>query len=169
MSALKLAEYTLRQFLDVDGDGSGNFNANGNYSVTPEIFYIQPPAGRTYVLHRLLVHVVDSGTFDSGSYGNGITLSNGVVIRVSDDEGVLHTLTAQDPIITNTDWEAHCYDAQPSAYGLGNESLSARWTFTRDGAPIVLRGSKNERLEVYLSDDFSGLVKHTFKVAGIIT
>lgn len=162
------ADAMLRRFLDTNGDGSGTKNANGNYSSAEEIFYIQPPAHQNYLLYRMMAYVKDSGTFDSGSYGNGITLTNGIAVRVSDDSGVQHDLTDGVPVKTNPDWRQHCFDAEPSSYGLGDEALGVRWTFTRGGPPILLEGANGDRLEVVLHDDFSGLITHTFKVEGVI-
>ncbi len=160
----------IRRFLDVDGDGTGVNDAIGDYSrmAEAEAFYIQPPAGTIYIIERMIVFVEDAGTFDSGSYGNGITLATGVVVRIQNDSGTLHDLTAGIAIKTNPQWGQCCYDAVVSKYGSGNESLSVRWTFAKGGYPLRLIGDNNERLEILLHDDFTDLVQHTFKIEGYI-
>lgn len=158
----------LDRYLDTSGDGTGTKSAIGNYSGGQEIFYIQPPAGTIYRLARMLVFVEDSGSFDSGSYGNGIVLTNGIEVRVQDGSGTISDMTNGIPVKTNPHWKRLCYDAVRSNYGTGNESLGVRWTFTKAGQFIRLDGDSNERLEVLLEDDFSGLVAHNFLVQGYI-
>lgn len=157
----------IYRFLDVNGDGTGTKEALGDYSgMAQEIFYIQPPVNTTFVLSRMIVQIEDNGGFDSGLYGNSITLTNGIVVRVSDDMSVLTALTDTIPILTNSDWAAYCYDVALSEYGTGNNYAHVRWTFARSGQPLILRGNYNERLEVVLNDDFSDLVGHRFQVQG---
>ena len=162
----------LYRFLDTDGDGTGTKTAVGDYSDDPgsgvEIFYIAPPANTVYEIARIIPHVVDAGTFDSGSYGNGIDLTNGIVIRISDSSGVLVDLTDDLPVITNTDWGRLCYDVTRSTFGTGNEYLHARWTFAKSGQPVRLVGDSGHKLEVVLNDDFSDLVEQYFMVQGIV-
>jgi len=159
----------IDQYLDTDGDGTGTTNAIGDYSGGEEIFYIQPPAGTVYSLNRMMVFVQDAGTFDSAKYGNGVGLTTGIVVRVQDDEGTLDTMTGVLPVKTNTHWKRLCYDAVVSKDGTGDETLGARWTFTKDsGEPIILNGNANERLEVVLNDAFDDLVAQTFMVKGKI-
>ena len=57
---------------------------------------------------------------------------------------------------------------QVLAWGAGNDQLIARWTFSKAGRPIRLVGDNNERLEVVLNDDFTGLVHQYFVVQGYI-
>ena len=158
----------IAQYLDTNGDGTGTQSAVGNYASAAEIFYIQPPAGTVYRLSRMLPFVEDVGSFDSGSYGNGITLTNGIVVRIQNDSGTLVDLTAGLPIQLNTHWARQCYDMTISTFGQGNEYLHARWTFSKSGQYIRLDGDNNERLEMVFNDSFTGLVSHYFMVQGYI-
>ena len=161
----------IARYLDTNGDGTGTKTAIGEYHDAgdgAEIFYIQPPAGSVYRLARMLPFVEDFGTFDSGSYGNGITLANGIAIRVQDDNGTILDLLDGLPIQINTHWARMCYDMSVSSFGVGNEYLHARWTFAKSGQMIRLVGDNNERLEVVLNDDFSDLVSQYFMVQGYI-
>ena len=144
-------------------------NMNGDYSVTPQTFKLQPPIDKVYKVRRVLPFVVDSGTFDADKYGNNITLTNGIEFRVSDDAGVTKDLLDGETIKTNSDWKKYCYDITISDFGVGNETLGGRWTFSkfvRNG--IVLDGSNNERLEMVLNDDFTGLIEHYLICEGSI-
>lgn len=159
----------LDRYLDIVGDGSGNTDVTGDYSSVEEIFYIQPPKSTFFILERMLIFIQDTGAFDADSYGNGISLANGIVVRVQDDSDTLLNLTAGKPIKTNAQWTRLCYDVSLSNYGTGDESAGVRWTFSKAGHPLRLDGSKNERLEVVLNDSFVDLVDHTFLVQGYIT
>ena len=160
--------HRIDRYLDTNGDGTGTTSAIGNYSVTQGIFYIQPPSDDVFQINRLIVFVQDTGSFDSGSYGNGITLTNGITVRVQNNQGTFSDLTAGSPIKINPHWKRLCYDANVSAYGLGDESLGVRWTFSKAGYPIRLDGGSYDRIEVLLDDNFTGLVDHTFLVQGFV-
>lgn len=158
--------HNIYRFLDTVGDGSGTHQVTGNYAAEAQIFKIQAASNQVLAIKRMIVLVEDAGTFDSGSYGNAITLTNGLILRHVNDEGTVLTLTP-DPIKTNPHWAKYCYDTAISAYGSGNEHLAVRWTFTRGSGAIILNGEKNGRIELVANDDFSGLVAHTFMMEGL--
>ena len=153
------------RYIDEVGDGSGNKNMVGDYSATPKEFLLKPAENEIYYLTRMLPFVVDSGSFDSGSYGNGITLVNGIDIFVRRGGVRIIDITAGLPILKNTEWNRLCYDVAISTYGSGNESLAARYTFTKENPKgIVLDGKNGDELVCLLNDDFSDLVEHYIRV-----
>jgi len=155
------------RFLDTNGDGSGTKNANGNYAGGEEIFYIQPGGTDIINVARLVVQIEDGGKFGSGKYGAlAGALANGIAVRVQDDSGTVIDLTDGVLITTNVHWARYCYDVDHSDFGTGNEYMDVRWTFSKSGNPIVLDAANNERLEVVLNDNLSGLVGHYFLVQG---
>lgn len=164
-SNLKIAgvsrSYTS-QLLSTNGDGSGDTNAVGNYVSATE-FYISPAVNKTLEIHRLLVHLTDTGSLDANTYGNGVVLTNGIQISLTNGTGTRFITT--NPITNNGDWGSQCYDSQALVFGQGDESLNARWTFTRAGVPLTLT-SPSHRLSVILNDDFTGLNEHVFTVQG---
>ena len=112
-----------------------------------------------------MVHVVDAGSFDSGNYGNGITLTNGLLFDIVDDEDtVLLDLLDGLPIMVNPDWARHCYDTAVSSYGQGNETLNARWTFAAIGTAIRLTGDEGHCLRVTIQDDLTDLEEQRIQV-----
>jgi hypothetical protein len=158
----------ISRYLDTVGDGSGTKNANGDYSESEEIFFITPSAGSTYDIARMIVSVYDTTGMQAQEYGNLATaLDPGIVVRVSNSEGVINDLTDGVPITTNSGWGALCYDVDVKSWGSGNELLVVRWTFAKSGVDIHL--SLNEKLEVVLNDDFQGLLSHQFMVQGVDT
>ena len=155
------------RYLDTNGDGTGTVHAIGDYSVAPTSFFIQPPPGQIFRIVRMLVYIEDSGSFDSGRYGNNIILVNGITVQSLIDSQP-HVLSAQLPVLINSHWNRLCYDFTVSSYGAGNETATGRWTFRKAGQSVRLIGDNNDRLEVILNDDFTGLADHTFLVQGYI-
>ncbi len=168
MARKKRAQALLFRLLDTNGDGTGTKAVTGNHSGAAEIYYIQPPAGKTFIIARMLVSIEDTASMRADRYGDlGAALTNGLVLRVQDDNGTIIDLTDGLPIQTNAHWGRFCYDVDIKTWGAGNELLVARWTFAKAGVEgIVLRGSKNERLELVANDDFTGLINHAFYVNG---
>jgi len=153
------------QLLDTVGDGSGTKNANGDYSTTPASFKLKHSVGRASI-ERMIVMIEDEGVVDSGKYGNGLTLVNGVRVYLKNASGEVIEEYTTFPIKSNGDWAGHCHDLTRHAWGGGNEIESIRWTFSKSGQPILIDFYLGEYLEVYLNDDFSGLVSHYFNVQG---
>lgn len=158
----------ITHILDTNGDKTGAIEATGNYSVTPEIFYIQPPAGEIWQLTRMLFFVEDGAGFDPDTWGSGTALTNGIILRIQDDSGTIFDFTEQDPIKTSGHLGLYMYDTTLLDFGAGNtnEVLNARYTFAKSGATVRVIGDNNERLEVLLNDDFTGLVSQHFMVQG---
>lgn len=156
----------LTRFLDTNGDGTGTTNANGNYSVTPEEFYIQPGEGYYYDIARMIVEIQDTSGMSAVDYGNiAGGLANGVSVQVVRGATTLRDLTP-DPIKSNAEWASYCYDADLKTWSTGNEFLAVRWTFAKSGKPLYLSGDHSDRLVVTLNDDLTGLVEHKFLVQG---
>ena len=165
--------YQFLNTLGIPSDDPAQIDFTGDYSATPNDIYIQAQPGEVLQLHRIMVSVGDSGSFDSGSYGNGLALVNGIqgILAVVPPGGgtLLEVSALEAPIKTNTDWAGYVFDTRVDSYGSGNEQLSARWSFDKAGQPIYLDGDKGggEKLIVRLNDNFTGLTKHRFHVQGI--
>jgi hypothetical protein len=161
----------LSRFADTVGDGTGTSIAVGNYSdvglgVTD--FMIAPAAGEVFQIERMIVSIEDTVGMDADSYGNGITLTNGIDVLVANDTGDLWYWTQPNhPITTNGEWAHYCYDAQLLGWGQGNEHIVVRWTFGKTGHPLVLNGNVGAKLIIRLNDDFSGLIDHGFLIQGV--
>jgi len=170
-----LGSMPVFQFLSkaVDEDqGNGNVNVNGNYEdgeLGLTDFKITAPEGYRIALYRMLVTVRDTGSFDSGSYGNSIMLTNGInlVNGVGDGSRPDFVITEGLPIKVNPDWGAYCFDTDLSNYGQGAEQLAARWTFAKMGRPVVLDGDIGEFAAIRVNDDLSDLLGHYFNVQGL--
>jgi len=155
----------LIRILDTTGDGTGTKDAIGNYSGSVTRFLIKPGVGEKFIISRMLGQIVDSGSFDSGSYGNGITLTNGITAGYRKN-GVEIDLLDGQVVKTNVDWAGVCYDVTHSNFGAGNEYLNFRWTFSKSGTWIELNGNNGDELWVGLHDNFTGLISQFFTVQG---
>ena len=163
ISALEQIENNSR-----DNDGSGVDNAIGDYASAAAAFKVTAPEDTVLALNRIIISVEDAGTFDSGAYGNGIVLTNGIKVQTYDPNTgeVCCDLTNGNEIKTNADWAAYCHDVTLHNFGAGNPLLTVRWTFGKAGAPLYIKSGREFR--VVLNDDFSDLVGHKFQVQGRI-
>jgi len=157
----------LNRPMSSNGLPTGNLNINGVGSLgTPLDYYVEALAGERLLVARFAIHLVDGGTLDSGSYGNGIVITNGIQLFYR-RSGVDLDITNGLPIKTNPDWGRWCYDTNRSSYGLGNETLDARWTLTKYGSKYGIILEEGDRLGIRLNDDLSGLVEQTIIAEGV--
>ena len=155
----------LFRFLDIAGDGTGANDATGNYAAAAEDFYFVD-ASNDYELQRLIIFIRDTGTFDADKYGNAIVLTNGIDVLV-EDSGSSEILDMVDgiPIKTNTCWKRQCHDEILSSFGVGDESVTYRWTISKaTGKPMLLKAGN--KFIFRLHDDFTGLNEHRFQLQG---
>lgn len=162
---------TLFRYMSLDGDGV-TFEATGDYSAGSGVeFYAAPASAETWMISHITIQVTDSGSMDAGSYGNGITLTNGIrVVQVFDQDAVPSAsgeidLTPDFPVLTNSEWSRYTGDFSLNEYGSGDEALT--WVYVLPQI-IKLDGLKGQRLGIRLNDDFTNLNHHTFSVQGAI-
>ena len=156
-------KYLISDHLSLNGDVE-TFDSSVDGSVTPQPFYIECPAGMTYLITRLLVAIQDGPTaIAAEGYGSGEALTNGIMISVTNATNTLKNLS-EVSIKTNADWAHYAYDTDILDFGNGDDYLRVRWTFEKCGIAIVL--SEGERLEALISDDLSGIGGHFFVVQG---
>jgi hypothetical protein len=147
-------------------DGASN-NGAVDASVTAATYEVDSTEGTTaFVVRELLVAIEDTGSIDVGQYGNGVTLTNGVLVELRDSvDALIRTLSAA-PIVTNMDWAAHmAADHTLATFGSGANNLFIRVPFASHGEQgLLLAGG--DKLVVTLNADFTGLVSHTFLAVG---
>lgn len=163
----------FNQFMNETNDGiPGNspINIIQDYSLSPTTIGVAAPPGKILYLHRLIVHIQDVGSIDSGGYGNGAALTNGLLgaIHARLDNGILFKQPLDIAVKTNADWGMYCYDVDVKSFGQGDQFLQARWTFSKAGIPFIFDGDKGEKLTIDVADDFTGLVSHRFNCQGYL-
>ena len=158
-----------RGFLGDAGLNSGSISPIGDFSVTPDDFFYEIPSGKTFLLKTLVIYIEDgNNSFQSGDYGGISALTNGIDILISID-GVESSILAGVFIKKNTDFSKHGSPLVPLTFGTGNESGMSKVNIVElAGVMIPLNGDNAtpDRIIVRVSDDFSGLIDHSFKVLG---
>jgi hypothetical protein len=158
----------LYQFLSKNGEGTGVINAIEDYSGAADRFFIKPPKGKVYRIERMIVTIRDTGSMDSGGYGNGSALTNGLRLVKENKDGEVYDYTGGQTIKTNAQWAGYCYDLSLLQFGLGDEFINIRWTFAKSGAPITLDSATDDQLSLIVNDNLSALTGHTFNMQGVI-
>jgi len=145
---------------------AGSDSITGNYAGSPTEFFIRPPPGEIWRIARMLVIIEDTkiNADDYGAIAGGI--SPGMELYVADDNRIINHLMDNGDVNTSAEWAEYCYDAEQKAWGVGNEFLVVRWTFTKSGVPIRLNGNKRERLAILAQADLTGLIEHECVVQG---
>ena len=127
-------------------------------SVTEQVFSVTPPTGEVWRIARWSLFVSDSGTFDTGNWGNGITLTNGLMPK-------LNGVDLLDFPITSTAVLASVGDAiEHYTFGTGNEMVVAKWDFKEAGQYIRL--TDTDTLSLVVRDDLTGLDEQYTMISG---
>ena len=153
------------QFFDTIGDGSGSSLQNVDGSVSEVSFKITPPSDKVYGIARVIFSLKDSGSMDSGGWGNRANpLVNGIKV-IWHRAGQAIDLT-KTPIRSHIDIAAICYDINHNEWGQGDEFVVARFTFTKAGQFLELDGSQGDYLELLVRDDLTYLVEQKLSCQG---
>lgn len=160
---------SLVRRLDENGDGTGDVNAIGDYSITPATFSIVPPVDRIFLLTEFTHLMTDNGSLNADGYGGINTpLPNGLLINLITN-GFQYDLAAS-PILCNTDLLRLSNDFRIVTFSASKQSLVTRFYPRLDingrRKPIVLNGSKGDRLDVICQDDFGSIQEQNFTVHG---
>lgn len=146
-------------------NGSNNINVDASAAVQKAS--IAPEPGQIFVIHRMIVSIGDTAGMLADEYGNlGSALTNGINLKRYQDGVEKQDYMDGVPIKTNSSWGALCYDVDLKTWGAGPELLVVRWTFSKSGSPITLRGGKLDSLSIEVNDDLSGLTDHRFMMQG---
>lgn len=136
--------------------GSDAMNVNG--SVTEVVFSVTPPTGEIWRIKEWSLYIQDNGTFDASLWGNGITLANGIELRLN---GV-----AIVPFgIKSTGELAGIAEISHHAFGSGHEIITARWKIV-DSAGQYMRLTDADSLEIAIRDDLTLVVAQNSMVIG---
>lgn len=144
-------------------------NANGDYSASPTQFEISAFNGSDVYITSITVYVEDFGTLDAGAYGNGISLTNGIVFKI-DRGGIGLIFTSSPPIFTNAHYLRQFNSPiHMATFGIGNNSYTVALNFDLNTSlPIMLRANTADRFYFELNDNFSGLEGHYFVMNGYL-
>ena len=154
----------LSHFAGSSGNGDGIEMVAAHSSETD--YYITPPLGEVWEIARAIFSWVDVKSFEIEEFGAQTALVGGislVVSRLVDGVAVEETLNPGHPIKDNGDFGHLCYDVQWLKWANStNEQAVARWTFSKGGAPIVLRYGEKLIVRFLANSDTSALIEiHT--------
>ena len=160
------------QFLHDSGESI--LDATGDYSSVNETIFCGPPAGDEWLAYRVIVSIEgSSGNFQPSKYGDLSALSNGVIIRFSEDptgssRSTSLDLTDGEPIHSLAEWAALSHEVTNHGISVsGDDEVTIDFDFGHFGGPVRLIGDNGDRLEVFLQDNFTGLVEHRFSLQGV--
>jgi hypothetical protein len=163
----------LVQHLTTNGLYNGTRDMAVDGDPTPVEFYIQPPAGWIFVLHRMLIHIEDdrAGWSPDVYAALGSALTNGVTMQYKDDNQVFcHFTTDVDPIKQNSHFSMLMFDTRLDVISVGsptNAVYSGRFTFAKFGKPLVLDGDgDNMRFSWFINDDLATVFSQEVVVEG---
>jgi hypothetical protein len=159
--------HIINSYLRLSGSHTETNNANGDYSTNSGSFFLTPPTGEIWRVHRMIVNILNTGSSTAiDEYAGVAALSNGIQIKVTN--GTTQDLTNDDPITKLTDWAAYCYDLDlKNKVNNGTTCyVGVRWTFANSGQEIRLIGDNNDRIEVTCRDDLTDLAEHRFLIQG---
>ena len=148
----------------------GDHDMNQNGAVTPIIAYIGPEFlqdGESWDIVRVMISITDNDAMDDGTFGGETALTNGIVMRVLTD-GVYHTLFNAK---TNSDLASRAYDLTYASKPPSGTGHGLRWRRTfggpsKTGVTIRLNSVTNDRLEIVIQDDLTGLATFRAVVQG---
>ena len=147
-------------FKRLENGGSADMNVNG--SVTPVVFSASPPAGEVWRIASWSLYVQDGGTFDAEKWGNGITMTNGLlpILNIGGTDYDMLEFT----IKTSGDLSSVCDGLNHLAFGTGDEIVTAEWDFISKGQYVRL--TENDSIKLVVQDDLTGLVKQYSLIKG---
>lgn len=156
--------------MKLNGDPAGSLDMAVDGSVTPQDFFLEAGPEEKLIISRMIIHMKDSGSFDSGGFGNGPALTNGIVFWsriIADGAPFDQDFTNGVPIQTNPDWGRYAYDVRIDSYGSGDQTLTCRFSLNRiNPAGVIL--NEGERLGVRIADDLTGLNLMSIQIQGVI-
>jgi hypothetical protein len=147
-------------FKRFENGGIADMNVNG--SVTPVVFSVSPPAGEVWRIASWSLYVQDGGTFDAEKWGNGITMTNGLlpILNIGGTDYDMLEFT----IKTSGDLSSVCDGLNHLAFGTGDEIVTAEWDFISKGQYVRL--TENDSIKLVVQDDLTGLVKQYSLIKG---
>lgn len=158
----------LYRFLTDDGliaDGT-----NQDMTGTTDKYYIGPPEGEYWVLHRAIVYIEDNGNMTVATYGTQSVLSSGCKFYTTSGgaNGTVNVdLLGGLTLKNNGGWAGVCYDMDiKTALGGGNDICVARYTFGKSGVPLILSGATEDKIVFHVQDDLTSIIAHTIKIQG---
>ena len=151
-------------------DGTGVVaDANNDWGIdlsTPDDYYVEAQAGEVLIVSRVIIYVNDS-SFLADKLGT-VTLNagEGINIIVEQDGVEVEDLTGGVPMATVGDIAGQCHDVSIfDGFASGNDTMSARYTFSKHGDFIRL--TPGDKLIFRVHGNLAALADGHFLVEGV--
>jgi len=151
--------------MDSVGDGTGSTDMAVDGSVSPVIFRLKPAVGHELWITKIVVMFADQGSIDSGAWGNGITMTNGIAMVLVND-GTLVPATNFN-IKDVGDLASLTFNVEEHTWGSGDSVLVSRYTPGRSTQGLYLSDATNDEFQVVINDDLTGLSRQYVTCRGI--
>jgi len=139
-------------------------NAIGDYSSTPSTFHLTPPSDETWIITELSITIGGTGSLRADQYAI-ITLTNGFDLCITQNS-ITWNYNDDHTIKRVVDLAEIGHDIVEHSYGAGENFVSQQIDFHRSESNLLLDGSRGDKIEITLSDNFSGLTDHVFVAQG---
>lgn len=156
----------LWQFITDTGgiDGTGNMAAV-NGSVTPALYYIQPPVGLILVVNKMLFSMKTDSPDKAAAdgFGGAAALTNGIQLIYKIDgveydstQGRLNPANEVVRIKTNLDWRRYDINSLITQTGVADaDFVNSELDFIKMGMSAILDGNKGDYIGVRINDNLS--------------
>ena len=160
--------------LDFHPETATLFELNNNMAVdgssTAQVFTLSNNSEVDVDITRSIIKIITDTEGDLDDFGDLATLTNGIVMRHAKADGTYENiLTARN----NSEIALHAYDY--TTYDATNPSQGVYGSLTRfsfagqEKLGVAIRLKKNERLEMVIQDNLSGLIDFKVMVQGHFT
>lgn len=140
-----------------------NMSATAGTLGAPVSYTIHPPAGSIWQITRILISITDGTTMDDGKFGGIAALTNGVVLRSTQD-GIISNTTNWK---TNGEMALDMFDIEYTTKApAGANGLRGRWTFTKGEFIVELNGDDGDIFEFLIQDDGTANTSFDVKAQG---
>ncbi len=129
-----------------------------NGSVSSVTFEYTVPADEKFIVSRCNILVEDNGLRPSNFGGNN-PLTNGVIIRVLDDDDItiMKIFNDDEPLITIGDFSALTGRDVDYLQVASDRAAQIRWTFDKHSGSLPLLLYAGQHFQAIVQDDLSGL------------
>lgn len=137
--------------------------ATADGSATPVIFCLQPPSGATYDIYDITISIEDNAVMYDSTFGGITALTKGLVGRVTDGYDKNLFLCTNNGGFREYGFTTSYPDKVPS----GTHAFWADKNYkTQNGVALRINGSTNDKIEIIVQDNLTGLNKLSVCVHG---
>ena len=153
--------------LDEAGDAVNSAGTFGGTVDSHQAFLVKPGATEVFEIVRMNGKASDNAVPALNGLLGIARLTNGIRVALYNSSGVVQQLTPT-PIKGWGDWALATGGADAPIVDITNTKLEAgfRWTFSKYGPPVTLRGVEGEMIVIYSLDDLDALDDLQFAVEG---